>query len=229
MLQTSPEIDYVVSEATEIARNMSHEYVTLEHVFLSMIRHEPFKDFLKNKFGADVEGLDYDLESYLLNQIHLLTEHGDPKKTHALERVFNRAFTQVLFSGRNHIQIIDLFLSIYSESNSYSHYFMVKYGLERQKLVDLYSKNYQSDLGKSIASTAQADKILEHYCDNLNKQAESGKIDAVIGRETEMNEIVEALARRNKSNVLMVGDAGVGKTAIAEGLALAIINKNVPS
>ena len=228
MLQTSPEIDYVVSEATEIAKNMNHEYVTLEHVFLSMIRHEPFKDFLKNKFGADVEGLDYDLESYLLNQVHLLTNNIDPKKTHSLERVFNRAFTQVLFSGRNHIQIIDLFLSIYSESNSYAHYFMVKYNLERQKLIDLYSKNYQSDLGKSIASSAQADKILEHYCDNLNKQAESGKIDAVIGRETEINEIIEALARRNKSNVLMVGDAGVGKTAIAEGLALSIINKNVP-
>lgn len=227
MLQTNPEIDHVVAEATELAVNLSHEYVTLEHVFLSMVRYEPFKELLV-QYGADVGGLDADVESYLLAQIDLVSADGNPKKTHALERVFNRSLTQVLFSGRTHMQLMDLFLSIHAETNSYAHYFMVKYGLDRSKLIELYNKSYKTDTSKTITDTSRADKILEHYCDNLNKQATDGKIDPVIGREHETNEIVEVLARRNKSNVLLIGDPGVGKTAIAEGLALAITAKTVP-
>lgn len=228
MLQTNPEIDHVVAEATELAVTLSHEYVTLEHVFLSMIRYEPFKDILV-EYGADVGGLDTDVESYLLSRVDLVSVDGDPKKTHALERVFNRAFTQVLFSARTHIQLMDLFLSIHAETNSYAHYFMVKYGLDRAKLIELFNKSYKSDASKTITDTTRADKILEHYCDNLNKQATDGKIDPVIGRAYETNEIVEVLARRNKSNVLLIGDPGVGKTAIAEGLALGITLKTVPA
>lgn len=228
MLQTNPEIDHIVVEATEIARRLNHEYVTLEHMFLSMVRYDPFRDFLIT-YGADVEGLDADLEAYLLEQSFLVSTNADPKKTHALERVFNRAFTSVLFSGRTHVQVLDLFLSIHAEgNNSYAHYFMVKYNLDRATLVEMYSKGYKSDASKAVATATQADKILEHYCDNLNKQAEEGKVDPVIGREAETTEIVEVLARRNKSNVLMVGDPGVGKTAIAEGLALSIVLKTVP-
>jgi ATP-dependent Clp protease ATP-binding subunit ClpA len=228
MLQTDPEIDHIVAEATEMAKRYNHEYVTLEHVFLSMVRYEPFRSFLVD-YGADVDGIDADIDAYLLGQISLISTQGDPKKTHALERVFNRAFTQVLFSSRTHIQLMDLFLSIHAENNSFAHYFMVKYGLDRSKLIEMYNTSYKSSASKSVASNAQADKILEHYCDNLNKQATEGKIDPVIGRETETNDIVEILARRNKSNVLMIGDPGVGKTAIAEGLALAITLKMVPN
>ena len=227
MLQTNPEIDYIVVEATELAKSLSHEYVTLEHVFLSMIRYTPFQELLSG-YGTDIKGLETDIEDYLANQTYLVNDTSDPKKTHALERVFNRAFTQVLFSARTHIQILDLFLSIHAESNSYAHYFMVKYGLDRAKLIETYNKEYKSDAGKAVANANQADKILERYCDNLNTQAEDGKIDPVIGRAAETNEIVEILARRNKSNILMVGDPGVGKTAIAEGLALAIVLKMVP-
>lgn len=228
MLQTNPEIDHVIEEATQLAIKLSHEYVTLEHVFLSMIRYEPFKDLLID-YGIDVDSLENDLDAYLLSQIDLITNGEDPKKTHALERVFNRAFTQVLFSSRTHITLIDLFLSIHSENNSYAHYFMVKYGIERAKLVDLYNKTYKSDTSKTITDTSRADKVLDHFCTNLNKLAVEGKIDPVIGRDHETNEIVEVLARRNKNNVLLIGDPGVGKTAIAEGLALSITQKTVPS
>ena len=227
MLQTNPEIDLIVTESTEIAKQFSHEYVTLEHVFLAMIRYEPFGEFLKS-FGADVDGLDADVEAYLLGQTYLVSTLKDPKKTHALERVFNRAFTQVLFSSRTHIQIMDIFLSIHAETNSYAHYFMLKYGLDRAKLIEMYNKSYKSDINKATASVSQAEKILNHYCENLNKKAEEGKVDPVIGRAQETSDIIEILARRNKSNVLMVGDPGVGKTAIAEGLALAIVLKTVP-
>lgn len=228
MLQTNIEIDHVVSEATAIARAFKHEYVTLEHVFLSMVRYEPFKTLLE-EFGADTKSLDEDLFRYLKDESLLHTSGGDPKKTHSLERVFNRALTQVLFSQRTQLQIMDLFISIYSETNSYSHYFMEKYGLDRTKLTEMYNRQYNQESGKNVASAAQAEKILDQYCDNLNKQATAGKIDPVIGRETETNEIIEVLARRNKSNVLLIGDPGVGKTAIAEGLALAITTKQVPT
>ena len=227
MLQTNPEIDHVIEEATQIAIKLSHEYVTLEHVFLAMLRYEPFKDLLLN-FGADVDSLENELDNYLLSQVDLISTDGDPKKTHALERTFNRAFTQVLFSSRTHITIIDLFVSIHAENNSYAHYFMVKYGLERAKLIELYNKSYKADSSKTITDTARADKVLEHFCTNLNNVASDGKIDPVIGRNFETNEIVEVLARRNKNNVLLIGDPGVGKTAIAEGLALAITLKTVP-
>jgi ATP-dependent Clp protease ATP-binding subunit ClpA len=227
MLQTNPEIDLIVSEAIDIAKSHGHEYVTLEHVFLSMIRFAPFKEFLIN-FGIDIDGLDADLAAYIENQTYLVALDVEPKKTHALERTFNRAFTQVLFSGRTHIQIMDLFLSINAETNSYAHYFIVKYQLERGKLIEQYNKLYKTESNKALVNSVQADKILEHYCTNLNKLADNNKIDPVIGRDSETNDIVEILARRNKCNVLMVGDPGVGKTAIAEGLALAIVNDNVP-
>lgn len=111
MLQTNIEIDHVVSEATAIARAFKHEYVTLEHVFLSMVRYEPFKTLLE-EFGADTKSLDEDLFRYLKDESLLHTSGGDPKKTHSLERVFNRALTQVLFSQRTQLQIMDLFISI---------------------------------------------------------------------------------------------------------------------
>lgn len=227
MLQTNPEIDHIVSEATQLAKNLNHEYVTLEHVFLSLVRFDPFRELLV-QFGADADGLEAELEAYLLQATNLIVVDIEPKKTHSLERVFNRAFTQVLFSSRKQIELMDLFLSIHAENNSYAHYFMIKYGLDRAKLVEVFNKNYKSEAGKVIANSDRADKILEHYCDNLNTFAKEGKIDPVIGRTQETADIIEILARRNKSNVLMIGDPGVGKTAIAEGLALAIVSKTVP-
>ena len=227
MLQTNPEIDHIVSEATQLAKNLNHEYVTLEHVFLSLVRFDPFRDLLV-QFGADADGLEAELEAYLLQATNLIVVDIEPKKTHSLERVFNRAFTQVLFSSRKQIELMDLFLSIHAENNSYAHYFMIKYGLDRAKLVEVFNKNYKSEAGKVIANSDRADKILEHYCDNLNTAAKEGKIDPVIGRTQETADIIEILARRNKSNVLMIGDPGVGKTAIAEGLALSIVSKTVP-
>ena len=120
MLQTNPEIDHIVVEATDLAKTLSHEYVTLEHVFLSMVRFEPFRDLL-TQFGTDAVGLDAELEAYLLQATNLIVTDVEPKKTHSLERVFNRAFTQVLFSSRTHIELMDLFLSIHAENNSYAH------------------------------------------------------------------------------------------------------------
>jgi len=229
MLQTNPEINTIIETATECAATKNHEYVTLEHLLLAMVNHPPFKHIIE-QFGADASGLIEDLESYLDLQTYLISQGYDivPKKTHSLERVFNRAFTQVLFSGRQHMQVIDLFLSIMSEEKSHARYYLVKYGLERKKLVDFWNSNYTEQKEKKKSKTNAADTILQEYCENLNELAESGEIDPVIGRENEIDEITQVLAKRNKSNVLMVGDPGVGKTAIAEGLALNIVTGDVP-
>jgi ATP-dependent Clp protease ATP-binding subunit ClpA len=229
MIQPNPEIEVIVNSATDSAKGLNHEYVTLEHLLRALVSFKPFNELLKN-FGGDIDAMIQDIDEYLHKQLYLVStdEECVPKKTHALERVFNRAFTQVLFSGRSHIQVIDLFLSVSSESNSHAAYFMVKYGLDRAKIVEFYNENYQESKGKKVAGKIKADEVLTEYCTNLNEQAEQGKIDPVIGREFEIDEIAQVLAKRNKSNVLMVGDAGVGKTAIAEGLARNIINKQVP-
>ncbi len=167
------------------------------------------------------------LDTYLDAQNYLISKGiAVPKKTHSLERVFNRAYTQVLFSGRHNLQTIDLFLSIMAEDKSYARYCMVIYGVDRKKIVNLWNKLFSDP--KETHKRSKADDVLEEYCDNLNNWATSGKIDPVIGREHEIEEISQVLAKRNKSNILMVGDPGVGKTAIAEGLALNIINGDVP-
>lgn len=227
MLQSNPEIDLIVKQAMESAISYGHSYVTLEHMTLALVEHKPFYDLL-NEFGADTDGLINDLKTYLSAQAHLKSTNNDaPKKTHALERVFNRAFTQVIFSSRTHIQVIDLFLSLHSEGSSHAQYFLLKYGLNRAKVTDFYNQNYKETSGRKLANVAKADEILLQYCDNLNNEAKEGRIDPVIGRESELSEIVQVLAKRNKSNILMVGDAGVGKTAIAEGLAKKIVDGDI--
>ena len=228
-IQHNPEIEVIVANSTDLAKKYNHEYVTLEHLLFGLVSYKPFNDLLNN-FGADTESLLSDLEDYVQKQTYIISqeEHCVPKKTHALERTFNRAFTQVLFSGRTHVQVIDIFLSITSETNSHASYFMIKYGLERGKVVEFYNENYVESKGRKVATSAKADEILKEHCENLNAKAEQGKIDPIVGREFEIEEITHILARRNKSNVLLVGDPGVGKTAIAEGLAYLIHEGNVP-
>jgi len=227
MVNANPEIDVIIKRATELAVTYKHSYVTLEHIALAVVEFPPFKELLTN-FGADIDGLMLDLDVYLRKQHHLDTTNNEsPRKTHALERMFNRALTQVIFSSRTHIQIIDLFVSLHQETTSYAQYFFVKYGLTRNDVVTFYNENYKESAGRKIANESKADEVLEQYCDNLNTEAKSGKIDPVIGRETEIDEISNVLAKRNKSNILMVGDPGVGKTAIAEGLAKRIVDGSV--
>jgi ATP-dependent Clp protease ATP-binding subunit ClpA len=228
MLQPNPEIDTIIELATNTAASKNHEYVTLEHLLHAMVTHGPFYNILTS-FGSETDSLIKEIDEYLDKQTYLINKGYDviPKKTHSLERVFNRAFTQVLFSGRHHLQVIDLFLSINAEDKSHAKYFMIKYGLDRNKLVSFWNEHYVEPKNKKKSRNV-ADHILNEYCDNLNELAGQGKIDPVIGRETEIDEITQVLAKRNKCNILMVGDPGVGKTAIAEGLALKISEGSVP-
>ena len=116
MIHANPEIELIISAAGENAKSLNHEYVTLEHLLHAIIEYKPFNEMLKN-FGVDVNRMLDDVNQYLIGNKHIESEFTDaPKKTHALERVFNRALTQVLFSGRQQMQIIDIFISITAET-----------------------------------------------------------------------------------------------------------------
>ena len=225
-MQQNPEIEQILAQAQKLARIKHHEYVTLEHLALALMRHAPFNAVLV-KFGAMVAELDGDLEAYIDSMVHLSTERDkDPKKTNALERVFNRALTQVLFTGRRQVTTIDLWLAIMNESNSHAHYYFLKYGIEKKTFIEFWQANYNTKDG--LLTDDQADEILEEHCINLSAKAGENKLEPLIGRSTELNEIITVLAKKFKANVLMVGDPGVGKTAIAEGLATMIHLKQVP-
>ncbi len=203
--------------------------MTLEHLLLALITHPPFKKCL-TLFGVDASLMSDEVGAYL-DGLHSIESTGSsvvPKRTNTLERAMNRSVTQVLFTGRKQVTTIDLYLSITSENNSHAHYFLLKYGVSRNEFAQYWQKNYKgSDYTTSLTSN-QADEVLEEYTTNLTQLAKQGKLEPVIGRSKEIDDIITVLAKRFKANALMVGDPGVGKTAIAEGIANAIVNGEVP-
>jgi len=227
-MHTSPEIESIIENAIKKAKEKNHEYVTIEHLLYALINHPPFKKCLIN-YNIEFEGLNDELDSYLTSLHAIEKPDVQPKKTNTLERVMNRSVTQVLFTGRRQVTTVDLYLSIALESNSHAHYFLLKYGINKTEFVQFWQKNYKpSEYGTNLTDS-QADDILDEYTTNLTTLARQGKLEPVIGRSSEIEDIVHILAKRFKSNVLMVGDPGVGKTAIAEGLALSIVTKTVPA
>ena len=227
-MQNNPEIEQIIEQSVRIARDRQHEYVLTEHLLMALLQHAPFRACLI-KFGVEINHFDRDLSKYLDGLTKLVKDAADlqPRKTNALERVFNRALTQVLFTGRRTVTTADLYLAIMGESNSHAHYFLLKYGVTKNEFVKFWDTNYNHTSASSITDQ-QANEILEEYCTNLTKLAAEDRLEPVIGRETEIEEMVTVLARRFKANVLMVGDPGVGKTAIVDGLAQRIARDDVP-
>jgi ATP-dependent Clp protease ATP-binding subunit ClpA len=231
-LINSPEIENIIEHSIEQAQKRRHQYVTVEHLLFALVDFSPFKKCLET-FGADVETLQLELSSYL-DSLHAIehpqniNEVPQPRKTNSLERVINRSVTQVLFTARSKVTTIDLYLSIASEGNSHAHYFLLKYGINKNEFVAHWQKTYKAGDITTDLTENQADEILQEYTINLSELSRNNKLEPLIGREKELDDIVNVLAKRFKSNVLMVGDPGVGKTAIAEGLASLIVNKLCP-
>jgi len=227
MMQTNPEIENIVNNAVKIARRYNHEYVLTEHLLASLVDHAPFRSLLQ-RLEVDVDQLLQDIENYLAGLVSLVSSSPtvSPRKTNALERVFNRAATQVLFTGRRNLTTIDLYLSIMAESNSHAQYFLLRHGVNKADVVRAWEKHYRQE--ESVLSPQQASEILEEHCVDLTRRAREDQLEPVIGREDDIDEMVRVLARRFKANVLMVGDPGVGKTAIVEGLAQRLAQNSVP-
>jgi len=226
-MQHSPEIEQIIDSAIRIAQEKQHEYMLTEHLLLSMLRHAPFRKCL-DKFGVETDQFDTELDAYLDSLVNLIKPAVEtPKKTVVIERVFNRAFTQASFTGRNVMTTIDLLLAIMAEFNSHAHYFLLKYGVKKKEFILFWQQNYAHGEAQKISST-QATEVLDEYCTNLTRMATENRLEPMIGRSAELDEMITVLARRFKANVLMVGDPGVGKTAIIEGLAQEVARNNVP-
>ena len=223
-------INQLVEELFELTRGYKHEYVTLEHLLLVLIRDEEIEDLLID-LEKDPRVILENVELFLEKEIDKMdgdSNNIQPKKTAMLERVFQRALTQAMFSGRHDLTPLDIFLSILSEENTPALHFLD--GITRDQAVNLSQSMDDFDTpGTSVDHKPnKQDRILNKYCDNLNELAFHGKIDPIIGREPELEALVQTIARRKKNNVILVGESGVGKTAIAEGLACLINEDRVP-
>lgn len=228
-MNNSPEIESIIEQAIEFAKAKKHQYCTIEHLLYALVTHAPFKKCLTS-FGVDVTAMTDEIDAYVSN-LHAIVSKEDPvvpRKTNSLERVMNRSVTQVLFTGRRQVLTIDLYLSIASEGSSHAHYFLLKYGVNKNEFIAHWQKTYKGADYSTNLTESQADEILEEYTTNLTKLAKDGKLEPLIGRTKELDDIVNVLAKKFKANVLMVGDPGVGKTAIAEGLASLIEDGNAP-
>ena len=234
MIGPSQNLQQIFENSVNIAKELGHEYVTIEHIVFG-IMNDPDSYALIEGFGADANFIKTNLDHYLknnLNDIKTSDPDARPRKTNSVERVLNRCFTQVLFSGRQRMEVADVVISVLSEKNSFGFYFLQKGGVTKEKFVKFFQENIvlveDEEEMQQVTTPTQVDKILNAYCTNLSLKAKQKTIDPVIGRDDELEKTQLVLARRNKCNVLMVGDPGVGKTAIAEGLARKIFEKKVP-
>ena len=244
VLEANEGLENIFENAVSEAEKRKHEYVTIEHVLLALIKDKSIGATL-HEFKVNVGTLIKDIEDYLNTKCQdIIAKNMDkvvPRKTASLERLMNRAFTQALFQGRQDVSSIDILISIFSEKKSYGAFFLKKHQINKQDLIDLVSTETILDEGMAVLGGGQphteqklrpnqADRILRSYTENLNQKYFDKKIDPVIGREEETSQLKQILARRNKNNVLIVGDAGVGKTALVEGLARRIAKnkKDIP-
>ena len=237
MVEPSDNLQLVFEKAIDTAKKLHHEYLTIEHLLYAMLSEESFTNTVQG-YGANVNTLIKGLSDYLETKCAEITVADvvvKPKKTQSVERVLNRAFTQVLFNGRQRIEPTDVFLAMMGEKRSWAHYYIALADIDKDKFADYLNTSADSeaagdiDMGKPASrADGQVDKALNAFTTNLNDSVKKNKVDPVIGRTEELENIALSMGRRSKNNVILVGDPGVGKTAIAEGLAYNIVKGNVP-
>jgi ATP-dependent Clp protease ATP-binding subunit ClpA len=217
-------INEILERAFRLALTNEHEYVTLEHLTIVLLENKEVIDILTTLNISNAPIIE-DVKNFLNSQDYLVvTGLVKPRKTQSLERAFNRAFTQAIFNGRASIAPQDMVFSVLSEKNSHACFYLMQHGVTKETFLDAIGKSTKTENKNKNA----AEKLLKEYCINMNVEAKNGNVDPLIGRNKEVEKLAQILARRKKRNAILVGDPGVGKTAIVEGLARKIIEKTVP-
>jgi ATP-dependent Clp protease ATP-binding subunit ClpA len=230
MLEPSKDLENIFRQAIDLAEKHNHEYITLEHILYSLLDDETFASTLAN-FGTDVSTFKKNVAGYIQTNLTDIVNPNleKPRKTENLDRMLNRAFVNVVHSGRYIIEPVDCFISLFAEKKSYANYFINKADIDKDKFINFVNVETAKEEVEDSEPQNQLNKIISQYCVNLSELAEQKKIDPVIGRDSEIETIELILARRTKSNAILIGDPGVGKTAIAEGLARKILEGTVPN
>jgi ATP-dependent Clp protease ATP-binding subunit ClpA len=229
------ELEKNLNDAFKLAHKKKHEFVTVEHLFLSLLDNNEALEVL-NYCSADVEALQKNLETYITETTPVISEEDDLEiqPTLGFQRVLQRAVFHVQSSGKKEVNGANLLAAIFSEKESHSVYLLQQEGITRLDVVSFISHGKDDEEFEEESLTEDKNKkardssALEAFTLNLNQEAIEGKIDPLVGRKAEVERVIQILARRNKNNPLLVGESGVGKTAIAEGIAKLIVENKVP-
>ena len=229
------ELEQNLNEAFKLAHAQKHEFVTVEHLLLSLLENSDSLDLL-NSNKVNIDQLRTDLEEFIGSTTPKIEkgEVSEIQPTLGFQRVLQRAVFHVQSSGKSEVKGSNVLVAIFSEKESQSVYLLEQQGLTRLDAVSYLSHgssekvNVEGDDSQTETNEPDSNTALEKFTLNLNKEALEGRIDPLIGRADEIERLTQILARRSKNNPLLVGESGVGKTAIAEGLAKLITEKKVP-
>ncbi|WP_417762760.1 ATP-dependent Clp protease ATP-binding subunit ClpA [Shewanella sp.] len=235
------DLEVTLNLAFQQARDARHEYMTVEHLLLALIDNPAARDALL-ACGANIEKLRDDIASFITQTTPVISDVTDERETQptlGFQRVLQRAVFHVQSSGRNEVTGANVLVAIFSEQESQAVYLLRRYDVTRLDVVNYISHgfarnndesedNAANETSEEQAETVEDRSMLSQFAANLNEQAAQGKIDPLIGRHDEIERSIQILCRRRKNNPLLVGEAGVGKTAIAEGLAYRIVSDEVP-
>ena len=234
------ELEQTLNNAFVFAREHRHEFMTVEHLLLALLDNSAARDALK-ACGADIEAIKSELLSFVKDTTPLILDdqlnERETQPTLGFQRVLQRAVFHVQSSGKDEVTGANVLVAIFSEQESQAVYILKKADVTRLDVVNFISHGVSKaddddpvnpETAEESESGEEGGSALSKYATDLNKHAKDGKIDPLIGRDSEVERTIQILCRRRKNNPLLVGEAGVGKTAIAEGLAYRIVNEDVP-
>ncbi|MEA3228222.1 MAG: ATP-dependent Clp protease ATP-binding subunit ClpA [Campylobacterota bacterium] len=223
----SNNLNEVFQKSILFAKKLRHEYLTIEHIFFYILSSDEGANII-SACGGDTQSMKEKMKQYIKEEIEAVPENitDDPYETIALARLIDRMIKHIQSAGKQTANIGDLIVSIYDEENSFSYLLLDAYQIEKLDILDVISHN---NIEETPTDEEQQHSYLDQYSIDLLQKAKEKKIDPVIGRDNEIQRVIQILCRRKKNNPILVGEAGVGKTAIAEGLALNLTMGTVPN